>query len=149
MLFHRFLISAAALAGLSTSLAASVPCSEAARFGILRLSQTEVAPGESFTITTDLTCSVQLGYTPTYLEYFIDGVSTSNIGGPIFLGRTTYDASTTPPQDQLSLSLPVWYYDPNATYSVRVDDYFAQDGPTGESVIRVGGVSTPIHIIGI
>ncbi|KAJ7636319.1 hypothetical protein FB45DRAFT_906379 [Roridomyces roridus] len=150
MQFTRFsLLLTGALASLATLVSAQAFCSEAARFGSLSLSQKNVAPGQLFTITANLTCAVQLGNTPTFLEYYIDGVSTHNIGGPIFLGRTTYDTSRSPPQDQLSLSLPIWFYDANATYSVRMDDLFARDGPTGEIVITVGSISTGIDITGI
>ncbi|KAJ7643512.1 hypothetical protein FB45DRAFT_1113465 [Roridomyces roridus] len=139
-----------ALAGfITTAVAQAGFCPEAARFGLISVSPTTLSPGQSFTVTTNLTCAIQLGDTPTFLDYCIDGVSTANIGGPILLARRTYDASTSPPLDTFTTTLPVWFYVSDATYSVRVDDSFARPGPTGKSVITVGSISTGITITGI
>ncbi|KAJ6576182.1 hypothetical protein B0H10DRAFT_1813665 [Mycena sp. CBHHK59/15] len=123
-------------------------CPDALRFGSVTVSPTTLSPGETFTVTANLTCAVQLGNTPTFLDYYIDGVSTHNIGGPILIARRTYDNSTAPPADKFTATLPAWFYVADAQYSVLMDNSFARPGPTGESVITVGGVSTGINITG-
>ncbi|KAJ7133398.1 hypothetical protein C8R44DRAFT_730563 [Mycena epipterygia] len=143
------LLSIAALASAVTTARAQAGfCPEALRFGSVTVSPTTLSPGETFTITANLTCAIQLGDTPTFLDYYITAVSESNIGGPILLARRTYDNSTSPPMDQFTTTLPAWFYVTNAAYSVTMDDSFARLGPTGESVITVGGISTPINITG-
>ncbi|KAJ6552643.1 hypothetical protein DFH09DRAFT_1280915 [Mycena vulgaris] len=136
----------AALAAVLTS-AYAQQCPEALRFGALTVSPTTVIPGQTFTITTNLTCAVKLDDTPTYLDYYIVGVSTTILNGPILLARRTYNNSTSPPIDTFLARIPVWIYDPNGGYSVSVSNSFARLGPTGESVISVGSISTGINII--
>ncbi|KAJ7506912.1 hypothetical protein B0H11DRAFT_1973353 [Mycena galericulata] len=142
-------LSIAALASLAATASAQEGfCPEAARFGSLDVSPTTLSPGQTFTITANLTCAVQLDDTPTFLDYYIDGTSQANIGGPILLARRTYDNSTSPPIDQFTTTLPAWFYVTDAVYSVRMDDSFARPGPTGESVITVGSISAGINITG-
>ncbi|KAJ6544672.1 hypothetical protein DFH09DRAFT_1173076 [Mycena vulgaris] len=146
---HFNFLSIAALASVAATVSAQAGfCPEALRFGSVTISPTTVSPGQTFSINTNLTCAVQKGNTPTFLDYYIDGVSTHNIGGPILIARRTYDNSTSPPADQFTAVLPAWFYIADAQYSVRVDNSFARAGPTGESVIEVGGVSTGINITG-
>ncbi|KAJ7174053.1 hypothetical protein C8R43DRAFT_1230786 [Mycena crocata] len=143
-------LSLSALAGLATTVSAQAGfCPEALRFGSVSVSPSTLSPGQTFTVKTNLTCAVQLGNTPTFLDYYIDGVSTHNIGGPILLARRTYDNSTSPPADEFTTTLPVWFYNADAQYSVQMNDLFARPGPTGESVISVGGISAGITITGI
>ncbi|KAJ7490744.1 hypothetical protein FB451DRAFT_1166075 [Mycena latifolia] len=142
-------LSIAALASVVTTASAQAGfCPEALRFGSLTVSPTTLSPDQTFTITANLTCAVQLGNTPTFLDYYIDGVSEHNIGGPILIARRTYDNSTQPPADKFTTKLPSWFYIADAQYSVRMDDSFARLGPTGESVIEVGSISTGINITG-
>ncbi|KAJ7636597.1 hypothetical protein FB45DRAFT_906903 [Roridomyces roridus] len=139
-----------ALAGfITTAVAQAGFCPEAARFGNIAVSPSTLAPGQTMTITTNLTCAVELGDTPTFLDYYVDGSSEHNIGGPVLIARRTYDASTSPPLDTFTTTLPVWFYIQDATYSARVDNSFARPGPTGESVIEVGAISTAINITGL
>ncbi|KAJ7704883.1 hypothetical protein B0H17DRAFT_1193376 [Mycena rosella] len=145
----NFLSIAALISVATTATAQAGFCPDALRFGSISVSPTTLSPGESFTITTNLTCAVQLGNTPTFLDYYIDATSEENIGGPILIARRTYDNTTTPAQDKFTTHLPAWFYIADATYSVGVDNSFARLGPTGESVIRVGGVSTGITITGL
>ncbi|KAJ7704870.1 hypothetical protein B0H17DRAFT_1193367 [Mycena rosella] len=143
-------LSIAALVSVATSVSTQAGfCPEALHFGSVIVSLTTLSPGESFTVTANLTCAVELGDTPTFLDYYINGVSEANIGGPILIVRRTYDATTMPPADQFTAVLPAWFYNTDAQYSLRMDNSFAKPGPTGESVITVGGVSTGITITGL
>ncbi|KAJ7738314.1 hypothetical protein B0H16DRAFT_1570426 [Mycena metata] len=139
------LLPIAALAILASTVSAQ-GCPEAARFGLLSVSPTTLSPGETFTVTANLTCAVQLGDTPTFLDYYIDGTATHAISGPVQIARRTYDSSTSPPVDQFTAVLPNWFYFADATYSLRMDNSFAKPGPTGVSVITVGSISTAITI---
>ncbi|KAJ7256875.1 hypothetical protein B0H12DRAFT_1232775 [Mycena haematopus] len=145
MRFSFFSI-AAALA--TTVMAQSNFCPEASRFGLVSVSPPTLSPGETFTITANLTCAVQLGNTPTFLDYYIDATSTHTVSGPILIARRSYDSSTSPPVDQFTALLPNWFYFTDATYSLVMDNSFGRAGPTGESVITVGGISTGINITG-
>ncbi|KAJ7923755.1 hypothetical protein B0H13DRAFT_1602222, partial [Mycena leptocephala] len=77
-------------------------CPEAARFGLLNVSPTTLSPGQAFTVTANLTCAIQLGNTPTFLDYYIDAAATHTVSGPILIARRTYDNSTSPPIDQFT-----------------------------------------------
>ncbi|KAJ7094741.1 hypothetical protein B0H15DRAFT_137221 [Mycena belliarum] len=84
---HFNLLSITGLAIATIASAQAGFCPEASRFGGLSISPATVSPGQTFTITANLTCAVQLGNTPTFLDYYIDGVSERNIGGPILIAR--------------------------------------------------------------
>ncbi|KAJ7194194.1 hypothetical protein GGX14DRAFT_476582 [Mycena pura] len=149
MQFKFLSIGTVAFASLSLVPSASAQlgfCPEASRFG--NVSPTTLSPGQTFTVTANLTCAIQLGNSPTFLDYFIDGMATHTTGGPILIARRTYDNSTSPPMDKFTAVLPHWFYFTDATYSFRMDNSFARPGPTDESVITVGGISTPITITG-
>ncbi|KAJ7858969.1 hypothetical protein B0H13DRAFT_1901627 [Mycena leptocephala] len=125
------LLSTAAFASLVTAVLAQANfCPEAARFGLLN----------TFTLTANLTCAIQLGNTPTFLDYYIDAVATHTVSGPILIARRTYGNSTSPPADQFTAVLPNWFYFADAQYSLMMDNSFARLGPKGESVITVGGI---------
>ncbi|KAJ7094240.1 hypothetical protein C8R43DRAFT_964541 [Mycena crocata] len=124
-------------------------CPEALRFGSLTVSTTILSPGQSFTVRTNLTCANQLGNTPTFLDYWVNGVSRHNIGGPILLARRMYDKSKSPPVDEFTTKLPKWFYNADAQYSVQMNNLFARLGPTGESIITAGGIEAGITITGI
>ncbi|KAJ7621978.1 hypothetical protein DFH06DRAFT_769621 [Mycena polygramma] len=145
MLF-KFL-SLSALASLIAAVSAQF-CPEASRFGIVSVSPTTVSPGQTYTITANLTCAVQLGDTPTYLDYYIEGTSTHALPGPMLVARRTYNHSASPPIDKFTAVLPNWYYYTDALYSLMMWNSFARPGPTGESVISVGGIGTGITITG-
>ncbi|KAJ7506847.1 hypothetical protein B0H11DRAFT_2219523 [Mycena galericulata] len=49
--------------------------SKASRSGTLKGSQTTLSPGHTFKIAANLTCAVQLGNTPTFLDYYIIGTT--------------------------------------------------------------------------
>lgn len=86
-IMHFNLLSITGLAIATIASAQAGFCPEASRFGGLSISPATVSPGQTFTITANLTCAVQLGNTPTFLDYYIDGVSERNIGGPILIAR--------------------------------------------------------------
>ncbi|KAF8215180.1 hypothetical protein K438DRAFT_1562061 [Mycena galopus ATCC 62051] len=146
---HFTFFSIAALVSFaSTAIAQAGFCPEASRFGLVSVSPSTLSPGETFTITANLTCAVQLDNTPTYLDYYIDAVATHTVSGPILIARRTYDNSTSPPIDQFTAVLPDWFYFTDAAYSLMMENSFARPGPSGESVITVGGISTGINITG-
>ncbi|KAJ7054547.1 hypothetical protein C8F01DRAFT_1161972 [Mycena amicta] len=146
---HFQLASVAALLSFLTgTLAQAGSCPEAARFGNLKVSPSTLSPGQKFTVTADLTCAVQLGNTPTYLDYYISGTARHTISGPILIARRTYNATTTPPVDKFTAVLPSWFYFADATYSLRMDNSFARLGPTGQKVITTGGIFEPVNITG-
>ncbi|KAJ7820240.1 hypothetical protein B0H14DRAFT_2175490, partial [Mycena olivaceomarginata] len=65
-------------------------CPEAARFGNLNVSPSTLSPGKRFTVTANLTCAIQLGNSPTYLDYYIDAVARHTVPGPILIARRAY-----------------------------------------------------------
>ncbi|KAK7022470.1 hypothetical protein R3P38DRAFT_2961108 [Favolaschia claudopus] len=145
----HFNFFALALTGLAAGAAAqSGFCPEASRFGGVSVSPSTISPGDTFTVTANLTCAVELGNTPTFLDYYIDGTATHTISGPILVARRTFDASG-PPIDKFDAVLPDWFYFTDATYSLRMENSFAREGPSGDKVITVGGLSTGIQITGI
>ncbi|KAJ7256083.1 hypothetical protein C8J57DRAFT_1075208 [Mycena rebaudengoi] len=148
MHFNNFALKLGSLVGLAT-FASAQSCPEALRFGNFQVSPSTLAPGDSFTVTANLTCAIAKGNTPTYLDYYIE-VLTNNNGheAPILLARRTYNA-TLPPVDTFTTTLPSWFYFADAQYSVVMDNLFSRPGPTGEAVITVGGVSEGITITGI
>ncbi|KAK7048855.1 hypothetical protein R3P38DRAFT_1879990 [Favolaschia claudopus] len=136
----------AALATLTTVIAQS--CSEAGRFGLPSVSPSTLSPGQTFTVTTNLTCAIEKGNTPTYLDYYISASATHKTSGPILLARRTWDKSS-PPIDTFTTTLPNWFYFDDATYTLNLQNSFEREGPTGEKVITAGGIETPITITGI
>ncbi|KAJ7861787.1 hypothetical protein B0H14DRAFT_2741292 [Mycena olivaceomarginata] len=147
MLFNFF--SLAALASIATTVSAQgSSCPEAARFGNVNVSPSTLSPGETFTVTANLTCAIEKGNTPTFLDYYISATATHTVTGPILIARRTYDNTTSPPIDQFTAVLPNWFYFTDATYSLELQNSFARAGPTGESVITTGGILTPINITG-
>ncbi|KAF7370464.1 hypothetical protein MSAN_00678200 [Mycena sanguinolenta] len=146
----KFLSIAAVLASVPTTVMAQAGfCPEALRYGSVSISPSTVSPGQTFTVTANLTCAIQLDNTPTFLDYYIDATATHTVSGPILIARRTYDNSTSPPIDQFTATLPNWYYYTDATYTFVMDNSFARPGPTGESVITVGGTEAGITITGI
>ncbi|KAJ7882498.1 hypothetical protein B0H13DRAFT_2344582 [Mycena leptocephala] len=115
----RFSFLSIASAFATTVLSPGNSCPEAARFRLLKVSPTRLSPGKTFAVTANLTCAIQLGNTPTFLDYYIDA---------------------------FTAVLPNWFYFADAQYSVMMDNSFVRAGPTGESMITVGGISTGIDI---
>ncbi|KAJ7915595.1 hypothetical protein B0H13DRAFT_393752 [Mycena leptocephala] len=131
---------------------ATAACPEAARFGILEVVPSTLAQGDWFTVHVDLQCASQLGYLPTYMDYYIEVLSNNNgHEAPILLGRRTYNLAGTglTPSDTFTAQLPYWYYFANAQYSVVFVNSFAKPGPMNNSVITQGSISVPLNITGI
>ncbi|KAJ6580566.1 hypothetical protein DFH09DRAFT_1146138 [Mycena vulgaris] len=135
----------------SAALVAALPCNEAARFGILAVSPTTLAPGDTFTANVDLTCAAELGFLPTFMDYYIEVLANNNgHEAPILLARHTFNGSAGAPlADSLTTELPAWFYFADAQYSVVFQNSFAKPGPNNNSVITVGGISASINITGI
>ncbi|KAJ7436325.1 hypothetical protein FB451DRAFT_1153175 [Mycena latifolia] len=150
-MFSSFpVLASLTLASVSTLAAAA--CAEASRFGVLHVAPTSLAPGDSFNVTVDLTCAAQLGYLPTYMDYYIEVLSNNNgHEAPILLARRTYNlpATAPTPADTFMAELLPWYYFAGAQYSVVFQNSFAKSGPNNNSVITAGSISTPINITGI
>ncbi|KAJ6632435.1 hypothetical protein B0H10DRAFT_14395, partial [Mycena sp. CBHHK59/15] len=89
------LLSVASLAAVALApIVNAQQCPEAARFGVLEVTPSTVAPGDSFTVNVNLACSQQLGYLPTYMDYYIEVLANNNgHEAPILLARRTYDTS--------------------------------------------------------
>ncbi|KAF8340033.1 hypothetical protein F5887DRAFT_979608 [Amanita rubescens] len=128
-----------------------VSCAEAARFGILQIGPSTVAPGNYFTVHADFTCSLYFGITPIYIDYYIE-VGSGGTGhlGPVLLGRRKFHQSfNTPPTDTFSVQLPYAYWESNATYIVTLDTTYAVNGTASNSTYNtVGGTETAIFITG-
>ncbi|KAJ7695309.1 hypothetical protein B0H16DRAFT_1693115 [Mycena metata] len=134
----------------STATVAALGCSEASRFGDLTVTPATLAPGDAFTVNVDLTCAADLGYLPTYMDYYIE-VLTNNNGHelPILLARRTFaPVAGASPSDTLITELPPWTYFEHAQYSVVFIDSFARLGPNNNTVIIAGEVSASINITG-
>ncbi|KAJ6510723.1 hypothetical protein C8R45DRAFT_1088871 [Mycena sanguinolenta] len=146
-----FSLVSSVLAALALSPAATAQdCPEAARFGVLEVVPSTLAQGDWFTVHVDLTCAKVLGYLPTYMDYYIEVLSGNNgHEAPILLARRTYNPASIAPADTFTAQLPEWYYFADAQYSVVFANSFAKPGPTNNSVITQGEISTPINITGI
>ncbi|KAJ7485072.1 hypothetical protein B0H11DRAFT_1861878 [Mycena galericulata] len=151
-------INTSLLSFLTTFILALVPravaqaCSEAARFGVLEVVPSTLAPGDWFTVHVDLTCASQLGYLPTYMDYYIEVLSDNNgHEAPILLARRTYNLGGTglSPADTFTAQLPYWYYFAGAQYSVVFVNSFGKSGPTNDTVITTGSMSVPLNVTGI
>ncbi|KAJ7640317.1 hypothetical protein DFH06DRAFT_1000772 [Mycena polygramma] len=142
----------ASLAALAVAPIANAACPEASRFGQLEVVPSTLAQGDSFTVHVDLECASELGYLPTYMDYYIEVLSNNNgHEAPILLARRTYNLGGTglSPADTFTAELPSWYYFTGAQYSVVFVNSFAKPGPNNNSVITQGSISAPINITGI
>ncbi|KAJ7342880.1 hypothetical protein DFH08DRAFT_236486 [Mycena albidolilacea] len=82
----RFNFSLAALASLATTVSVqSSSCPEAARFGNVNVSPSTLSPGETFTVTANLTCAIQKGNISTFFDYYISATATHTVAGPILI----------------------------------------------------------------
>ncbi|KAJ7892164.1 hypothetical protein B0H13DRAFT_2340260 [Mycena leptocephala] len=122
----RFSFLSIASAFTTTVLAQGNSCPEAARFGPLKVSPARLSPGKTFTVTANLTCAIQLGNTPTFLDYYIDAVTTHTVSGPILTARRPYHDNSM--IDQFTAMLPNWFYFADAQYSVMMDNSFVRSG---------------------
>ncbi|KAJ7242965.1 hypothetical protein C8J57DRAFT_992403, partial [Mycena rebaudengoi] len=97
----------ASLLGLATFATAQAGfCPEALRFGTSQVSPSNLASGAPLTVTTNLTCALAKGNTPTFFDYYIEVLSSDNgPEAPILLARRTYDSTTSPPVDTFSTTV--------------------------------------------
>ncbi|KAJ6616107.1 hypothetical protein B0H10DRAFT_1800072 [Mycena sp. CBHHK59/15] len=143
------LLTSLAAAALAPFASAAIVCPEAARFGALSVTPSTAAPGDSITVNVNMACSQQLGYMPTYMDYYIEVLANNNgHEAPILLARRTYDASQGL-TDTFTTQVPEWFYFSDAVYSVVYVNSFAKSGPNNNSVITTGSISTPLNITGI
>ncbi|KAJ7711395.1 hypothetical protein B0H16DRAFT_1745217 [Mycena metata] len=146
--FLPILVPLTGLASL-TSAQLQLFCPDALRYGTLKISPTTVAPGAEFTIVANMTCANYLGYTPTYLDYYIE--NTANNNGheyPTLIARRTYNQSADPPLDAFTAVLPSGYWFAGAEYQLYMYNNYARIAPAGDTVILVGAVADSINITG-
>ncbi|KAJ7456776.1 hypothetical protein B0H11DRAFT_2243944 [Mycena galericulata] len=61
----------------------------------------------TFPLVGNMTCVNYLGYTPTYLDYYIQDTPNNNgYEHPILIARHMYDQSANPPLDKFTAELP-------------------------------------------
>jgi hypothetical protein len=104
-------------------------CPDAVRLGTFAFSPRTVNPGavsgsfnagfllvadqtypKTFTIVANMTCANYLGYTPTYLDYYIE--DTANNNGheyPTLIARRTYNQSADPPLDIFTAVVRIFF----------------------------------------
>jgi hypothetical protein len=126
--FVPFLVVLASLASAQLQLF----CPDAVRLGTLAFSPATVNPGavsrsfnagfllvvdqthpKNFTIVANMTCANYLGYTPTYLDYYIE--DTANNNGheyPTLIARRTYNQSADPPLDIFTAVVRIFFLTP-------------------------------------
>ncbi|KAJ6510702.1 hypothetical protein C8R45DRAFT_1088853 [Mycena sanguinolenta] len=154
MRFTFSTLSSSILAALALSPAVTAQfCDEASRFGVLSVTPSTLAQGDSFTVNVDLTCAQQLGYVPTFMDYYLEVLNPNANDGPaeapIILARRTYDSTSNLTYDTFTTQLPFWYYFADAQYSVVYVDNFARLGTMNNTVITQGEIYVPINITGI
>ncbi|KAJ7700598.1 hypothetical protein B0H16DRAFT_1348583, partial [Mycena metata] len=114
------------------------------RLGTLSFSPTTVNPGATFTIVANMTCANYLGYTSTYLDYYIE--DTANNNGheyPTLIARRTYNQSACLPLDVFtaflaSARLPSGFWFAGAEYQLYMYNSYARTAPAGDTVLLVG-----------
>src|SRR6202012_3324749 len=104
---------AAAILSLATSVYAQ-GCAEAQRFGSLHINPMTVKVGQvscilplflsrfiyilfqPFTITNNLTCAIEKGNRPMFIDHWLDAANNNGFQPPLYLGRSTLDPSHPP-----------------------------------------------------
>ncbi|KAJ7482619.1 hypothetical protein FB451DRAFT_1364587 [Mycena latifolia] len=147
----NFLPILASLVGLASLARAQLQlfCPDAVRLGTFSFSPKTVDPGATFTIVANMTCANYLGYTPTYLDYYIE--DTANNNGheyPTLIARRTYNQSADPPLDTFTAVLPSGFWFVGAEYQLFMYNSYARTAPAGDTVIIVGAVAQSINITG-
>ncbi|KAF8144398.1 hypothetical protein K438DRAFT_1874141 [Mycena galopus ATCC 62051] len=147
----NFIRTLAPLVGLASLASAQLQlfCPDAVRLGTLSFSPTTVNPGDTFTIVANMTCANYLGYTPTYLDYYIEDTTNNNgFEYPTLIARRTYNQSADPPLDEFTAVLPSGYWTAGAQYQLYMYNNYARTAPAGDTVILAGAVAQPINITG-
>ncbi|KAF8515240.1 hypothetical protein BU17DRAFT_93730 [Hysterangium stoloniferum] len=146
MKFTSLIIASATLLGSASNVVAQF-CSEATRFGILNVSPTTLAIGDSFTVSLNLTCGISnFGLIPSFLDYYISVPVNNNGHEPdILIARHTFDP-TGPAFDSFTTTLPNTTYFTGASYQVVVHNI--NHTPSG-TVLTVGEIEAGISITGI
>ncbi|KZT23127.1 hypothetical protein NEOLEDRAFT_1149577 [Neolentinus lepideus HHB14362 ss-1] len=141
----KFFVAAVASSLFALATAAAT-CPEAARFGHFSVEPASFASGDSVTVNADFTCANQLGYAPTYTDYYLEVPSDSNNGHepPVLLARRqpVLGANT----DSFTVQIPYGYYFPNASYSIYLENTHAVNGTNGSPVYQVGSISTGVSV---
>ncbi|KAJ6473984.1 hypothetical protein C8R47DRAFT_1053509 [Mycena vitilis] len=123
-------------------------CPDALRYGRFSFPPT-VAPGATFTIVANMTCANYLGYTPTYLDFYVEDTANNNgHESPTLIARRTYNQSADPPIDEFTAVLPSGFWFAGAEYQLWMYNSYARTAPAGDTVILVGSVAGPINITG-
>ncbi|KAJ7689806.1 hypothetical protein B0H17DRAFT_1065910 [Mycena rosella] len=124
-------------------------CPDAVRLGTFTFSPKTVNPGATFTIVANMTCANYLGYTPKYLDYYIED-TTNNNGHeyPTLIARRTYNQSADPPLDIFTAVLPSGFWFVGAEYQLYMYNSYERTAPAGDTVTLVGAVAQSINITG-
>ncbi|KAJ7032913.1 hypothetical protein C8F04DRAFT_639989 [Mycena alexandri] len=96
----NFIAILAPLVGLASLTKAQIQlgCPDALRGGDFTVSSATLTPGFPFTVVANMTCANNLGFTPTYLDFYIENNFNNNgFELPILLSRGTYNQSADPP----------------------------------------------------
>ncbi|KAH7924360.1 hypothetical protein BV22DRAFT_1090988 [Leucogyrophana mollusca] len=145
----QFTLSAILASFVAVATAATVPvaratCAEADRFGDITIEPSTLSPGDTFTVTADFTCAIQLGVNPEYTDYYIEvPVNNNSYEPPILIARRTL---TTPPTDSFTATLPYANYFANASYALVLDTTYAVNGTNGSPYSQVGGTEAAVTI---
>ncbi|TFK50669.1 hypothetical protein OE88DRAFT_1631465 [Heliocybe sulcata] len=146
--------AAAAISSL-VALASAAPalqCYEALRFGVISVSPTTLAAGDTATITADFTCAVEYyNHVPKYTDYLLE-VPQNNNGyeAPYLLAHrepapgTLTDQFTVQASDSLCAIPHAYYW--NASYDIFLQMTYPQNGTDGSTYYTVGGVYAPVTI---
>ncbi|KAJ6632440.1 hypothetical protein B0H10DRAFT_2206802 [Mycena sp. CBHHK59/15] len=115
---------------------AAASCSETARFGVLRSQRRHSRPAmRQFSAHVGLQSVSNLGYLPTYMDYYVEVLSNNN-GIP------------QPTHSLLNSRAGITYF-ADALYWVVFVNSFAKNGPNNSSVIATGSISSPTKTTGI
>ncbi|KAJ7022819.1 hypothetical protein C8F04DRAFT_230138 [Mycena alexandri] len=127
-------------------------CPDALRGGSFTVSPATLTPGEPFTVVANMTCANYLGFTPTYLDFYIqNNVNNNGFEPPILLSRGTYNQSADPPLYTFTTVLPRPPWTIGAVYEMVMDNSYARKLPPvgpGDTFISVSQVAAPINITG-
>ncbi|KAJ7713052.1 hypothetical protein B0H16DRAFT_1743662 [Mycena metata] len=146
------LVPLVGFASLSTAQIGRRSCPNALRGGTFTVSPATLTPGAPFTVVANLTCANQLGFTPTYLDFYIqNNVNNNGFELPILLSRGTYNQSADPPLHTFTTVLPRDPWIVGAEYEMVMENSYARMLPPvgpGDTFISVGQVAAPISIAG-
>ncbi|KAG6827832.1 hypothetical protein H0H92_010319 [Tricholoma furcatifolium] len=134
----KFKVSAALLSLFSLAAATTVSqrrgCADAARFGVITFTPTEVNPG-------DYPDALWITKAGNFTDPDIPATSNNGYEAPIVLARRVYEAGST--LDEFTVEVPVYYYFAGAPYQVTLTN---THNTTSSPVLVQGSVYAGITI---